>query len=172
MRINQTGLASHIHMKISSLLTPDDIVIGLKANSKKQVLQEMVRRIAEAVPGLDQRAVLDQILERERIGCTGIGEGVAIPHARCAFPKELRGNPIAMLALLEKPLDYQSNDEKPVDIVFMLLAPKNPGGEHLTALALASRVLRDAARAAELRGCTNVDAAWTLLNSDTISNAA
>ncbi|XDZ64781.1 PTS sugar transporter subunit IIA [Alphaproteobacteria bacterium LSUCC0684] len=153
-------------------MTPDDIVIGLKANSKKQVLQEMVRRIAETIPELDQRAVLDQILERERLGCTGIGDGVAIPHARCAFPAELRGTPIAMLALLEKPVDYQSNDEKPVDIVFMLLAPENPGGEHLTALALASRILRVPARASELRGCTNSDAVWTLLNSDSVSNAA
>jgi len=153
-------------------MTPDDIFIGLKANSKKQVLQEMVRRIADTIPELDQRSVLDQILERERLGCTGIGDGVAIPHARCAFPTELRGTPIAMLALLEKPVDYQSNDEKPVDIVFMLLAPENPGGEHLTALALASRILRDPARATELRGCTNSDAAWTLLNSDAISNAA
>jgi len=159
-------------MKINSILSPDDIVIGLKANSKKQVLQEMVRRIAETVPELDQRSVLDQILERERLGCTGIGEGVAIPHARCAFPKELRSVPLAVLAVLDKPVDFQSNDEIPVDIIFMLLAPENPGGEHLTALALASRILRDTERAKELRGCKNAEAVWTLLNRENISNAA
>lgn len=161
-------------MKLNSILTPDDVLIGLKANSKKQVLQEMVRRISRDMPDFDQRMALDHLMERERLGCTGIGDGIAIPHTRCEFPENGPMAPMTCLALLQQPIDYQSNDDLPVDIVFMLLAPETIGGEHLTALALASRVLRDKQRAEQLRGCTSVDAAWSILNAEnsSTSNAA
>ncbi|MCE2517132.1 MAG: PTS sugar transporter subunit IIA [Alphaproteobacteria bacterium] len=161
-------------MKLSSILSPDDVIIGLKANSKKQVLQEMVRRMTSGLPDFDQRMALDHLMERERLGCTGIGEGIAIPHTRCEFDTANVTAPLTCLAVLQQPIDYQSNDDLPVDIVFMLLAPENIGGEHLTALALASRVLRDKSRADHLRGCTNVDAAWSIIDADpaSASNAA
>ncbi len=152
-------------------MTPDEIIVGLKANSKKQVLQEITRRMTSHIDGVDQRIVLDHLMERERLGCTGIGDGIAIPHARCPFAADDQA-PIACLAILDQPIDYQAHDDKPVDIIFTLLAPEHVGGEHLTALALASRILRDTARAEQLRGCTNVDAAWSILNAERISSAA
>ena len=161
-------------MKLNSILSPDDVIIGLKSNSKKQVLQEMVRRVSLNIEGFDQRVALDHLMERERLGCTGIGEGIAIPHTRIEFPIPELTTPLTCLAVLQQPIDYHSNDDQPVDILFMLLAPENIGGEHLTALALASRVLRDKTRADHLRGCSTVDAAWSILNAEEIdaSNAA
>lgn len=158
-------------MKISTIMTPDDLIIGLKANSKKQVLQEITRTMTRHIEGCDQRVILDQLMERERLGCTGIGDGIAIPHARCPFSNEDQP-PLACLAVLNQPIDYQAHDDKPVDIVFTLLAPENISGEHLTALALASRILRDNERAAQLRGCDNVDAAWSILTAESISSSA
>ena len=152
-------------------MTLDDVIVGLKANSKKQVLQEITRRMTGHIDGIDQRIALDQLMERERLGCTGIGDGIAIPHARCPFPGDDQA-PIACLAILDQPIEYQSHDDKPVDIIFTLLAPEHGGGEHLTALALASRILRDNDRAEQLRGCVSIDAAWSILNAETISTAA
>jgi PTS system nitrogen regulatory IIA component len=153
-------------MKLNSILSRDDVIIGLKGNSKKQLLQDMVRQMTAKEQGFDRRMILDHLMERERLGCTGIGEGIAIPHARFKFPAEVKPAPLTCLALLHDPIDYRSHDDLPVDIVFMLLAPENTGGEHLTALALASRLLRDKSRANRLRGCSNVDAAWVVLNAD------
>lgn len=158
-------------MKISSIMTPDDIFIGLKANSKKHLLQEITRRMTGHISDFDQRHILDQLMERERLGCTGIGDGIAIPHARCPFPEGDHA-PLACLTILDQPIDYQAHDDKPVDIIFTLLAPENIGGEHLTALALASRVLRDKDRASKLRGCEDIDAVWSILTAETISSAA
>ena len=158
-------------MKINSIMSPNDLIIGLKANSKKQVLQEITRRMIGDLDNVKHSVVLDLLMERERLGCTGIGDGIAIPHARCPIADQVNA-PIASLAILEHPIDYQAHDDKPVDIIFTLLAPKQIGGEHLTALALASRVLRDADRAEKLRGCKNIDAAWSILNAESISTAA
>ena len=159
-------------MKINSIITPDDLIVGLKANSKKQVLQEMAGRITASVDGLDARLVFDHLMERERLGCTSIGGGIAIPHTRCAFPEQLGNKQLTQLAILKQPIDFQSTDDQPVDIVFMLIAPDHIGGEHLTALALASRLLRDQDRADHLRGCDSVEAVWSILNNAEISDAA
>ena len=159
-------------MKINTIISPDDIIVGLKANSKKQVLHEMVARLTASVDGLETRLVFDHLMDRERLGCTSIGGGIAIPHTRCAFPENIGNKPLTQLAVLNKPIDFQSNDDHPVDIVFMLIAPDHIGGEHLTALALASRLLRDEDRAAHLRGCDSVEAVWSILNNAEISDAA
>lgn len=159
-------------MKFSEILSTDDIIIELRANSKKQVLQEMANRIASSIDGLDARVVFDNLMERERLGCTSIGGGIAIPHSRCPFPDTIGAKPITLLSVLSQPIDFQSNDDQLVDIVFMLIAPENIGGEHLTALALASRILRNNDVANNLRGCSSVEAAWSLLSSSDISNAA
>lgn len=158
-------------MKIDAFLSPGDVLIGLKANSKKQVLNDMVRHATSRVVGLDERATLDLIMERERLGCTGIGDGIAIPHSRCGLPTDQTA-PVALLAVLENPIDFEANDDKPVDIVFMLLAPDTGGGEHLTALALASRVLRADDNAAKLRLCSSSAEAWELLNGKSMDDAA
>ena len=159
-------------MKMNSILSADDIIVGLKANSKKQVLQEMTNRMTASIDGLNARHVLDHLLERERLGCTSIGGGIAIPHTRCPFPDTIGNKPLTQLAILKEAIDFQSNDDQPVDIVFMLIAPDHLGGEHLTALALASRLLRDEARSDLLRGCETTEAVWLILNSAEISNAA
>jgi PTS system nitrogen regulatory IIA component len=158
-------------MKISSIIKPNDVIIGLAAKSKKQVLQEITRRMTNHLEGFNQRLILDQLMERERLGCTGIGDGIAIPHARCPFP-EGQNAPLTCLALLDQPIDYHANDDKPVDIIFTLLAPENIGGEHLTALALASRILREKKRANLLRDCNDADAAWRVISAETFSSAA
>lgn len=158
-------------MKISSFMSPDDLYIRLKANSKKQVLQEMVRFAASRVERLDERAVLDLLMERERLGCTGIGNGIAIPHTRCTLP-EGQTAPLAVLATLDQPIDFEASDDAPVDIVFLLLAPEGGGGEHLTVLALASRLLGSAELAERLRTSTTTADAWSVLINAEYSVAA
>ena len=157
-------------MRLNSIMTLDNVIVGLKANSKKQALQEITRRMTAHLDGFNSRIVLDQLMERERLGCTGIGDGIAIPHARCTATEI--SAPIACLATLDKPIDYQAHDDKYVDIIFTLIAPQNGGGGHLTALALASRILRDKKCAEQLRGCQKPDAAWSILNTERISSAA
>ena len=154
-------------MRINSFLTPGDLLIKLDANSKKQALENMLKRVAP-LGETDSRAILDLLMERERLGCTGIGEGIAIPHTRCPFP-EGRKAPIALLATLKTPVDFDANDGIPVDIIFMLLASDTSGGEHLTALALASRLLRNNEVATKLRAAASSDTAWQALTQNTKS---
>ena len=149
-------------MKISAFISPEDISIKFRASSKKQVLEEMVRLAGDRIEGLDRRSVVDLLNERERLGCTGIGNGVAIPHTRCALPAA-QTSPVALLALLEQPVDFDANDDVPVDIVFMLLAPESSGGEHLAVLALASRLLSSRDTAEALRRATSRQQAWEVL---------
>ena len=151
-------------MEINNFIAPEDVFVGFSANSKKHVLEEMVRFAATRVEGIDQRAVLEMLTERERIGCTGIGNGVAIPHTRCELPAT-RTAPLALLAVLDKPIDFNTSDGVPVDIVFMLLAPANCGGEHLTVLAMASRLLSSPHTAKALRRSTSNEEAWFALSS-------
>ena len=159
-------------MKISNFISPDDLFIRLKANSKKQVLQEMVKLAASRASHIDQREVFDLLIDRERLGCTGIGKGIAIPHTRCSLASN-EVNPIAILATLDKAIDFEASDDEPVDIVFMLLAPDTGGGEHLTVLALASRLLSTEGIADNLRKATTVDEAWSaILNADNAVAAA
>lgn len=145
-------------MKLVSFLSPNDILINIKANSKKQVFEEMLHHAAMRMDAVNPRAILDLLIERERLGCTGIGNGIAIPHTRCALPPE-QSKPIALLAILDQPIDFDASDGQPVDIVFMLLAPVNCGGEHLTVLALASRLLSTGDTAQALRRAKSVEAA-------------
>ena len=150
-------------MEISDFITSDDVFAGLGANSKKQVLEEMLRLAAMRVGGIDERAVLEQLTERERLGCTGLGNGIAIPHTRCSLPAS-RTDPLALLAVLDKPVDFDTSDGVPVDIVFMLLAPENCSGDHLTVLALASRLLSSPHTVAALRRATSSKEAWLALS--------
>ena len=149
-------------MKISNFVSPDDVFVKVKASTKKQVLEEMVRLAAMRLDSIDQRAVHDLLTERERLGCTGIGNGIAIPHTRCPMPGD-RTTPFTILAVLDQPINFDANDGVPVDIVFMLLAPENCGGEHLTVLALASRLLTAGDTAAALRKATSSQEAWSII---------
>lgn len=158
-------------MKLNSFMSPDDIIVGLSGNSKKKVLEDLVVHTCSSIQDLDARLVLDQLMERERLGCTGIGDGIAIPHTRCALP-EFINRPLVRLAVLDKPIDFDANDNLPVDIVFLMLAPQGSGGEHLAALALVSRIMRQEGCAERMRQAENANALWEILNSETVSDAA
>lgn len=153
-------------MDIEDLLSPRSIVWGLKASSKKQVLQELARRATD-ITGITEREIFDVLLERERLGSTGVGQGVAIPHGKLAELDHLVG----LFAKLESPVDFDAVDGEPVDLVFLLLAPRETGAEHLKALARVSRLLRDRDLCKRLRGTSNADALFALLTKATADAA-
>jgi PTS system nitrogen regulatory IIA component len=146
-------------MEITELVRDDAVLPTLKASSKKQTLQELARKAA-AITGLDQREIFDVLLERERLGTTGVGGGIAIPHGKLNKLEKLYG----VFARLESPVDFDSIDDEPVDLIFLLLAPESAGAEHLKALARVSRLLRDRAVCSRLRGCDTTDAIVALFN--------
>lgn len=145
-------------MDIEDILTPGAVVAKLKATSKKQALQELAR-VAADVTGEDERAVFEVLLERERLGSTGVGAGVAIPHGKLAGLDRLYG----VFARLAHPIDFDAVDDRPVDLMFVLLAPEGAGADHLKALARVSRLLRDPATCDKLRGSDSRDALFALL---------
>ena len=145
-------------MELTELLTPESIVSNLKVTSKKQVLQELSKRIAKIID-CDERFIVDVLLEREKLGTTGVGDGIAIPHGKLGSLKKLHG----FFARLERPVDFDSVDERPVDLIFLLLAPESAGSDHLKALARISRLLRDKSNCDKLRGSNNTEALYALL---------
>ncbi len=149
-------------MQISDLLTPETILPDLKATSKKQALQEMAS-YASAQLNIEDRTILDVLLERERLGSTGVGEGVAIPHGKLIKLDKL----YMLFAKLAKPIPFDSTDGRPVDLMFLLLTPENAGGDHLTALAKVSRLLHNEKVCHLLRGSENAEAIYsTILESE------
>jgi PTS system nitrogen regulatory IIA component len=154
-------------MEIFQLLSPDGVIANLKANSKKQALQELSARAAK-ITGQHERAIFDTLLERERLGTTGVGNGIAIPHGRLPGLDKLYG----LFARVERPIDFDSIDELPVDLIFLLLAPESAGADHLKALARVSRLLRDKSVCEKLRGAESADAIYALLTDSPASNAA
>lgn len=154
-----------LHM--NDLITSDGIVPNLRAGSKKQVLQELARKAAE-MTGLHERAIFDVVVERERLGTTGVGRGIAIPHGKLPGVKGV----VAIFARLEKPVDFEAIDEQPVDLMCLLLAPEAAGADHLKALARVSRLLRDPILCDKLRGAETADAIYALLSQQERSHAA
>ncbi|MDH5189046.1 MAG: PTS IIA-like nitrogen regulatory protein PtsN, partial [Rhodospirillaceae bacterium] len=144
-------------MEISDLITIECVVPGLKVSSKKQALQELSKRAAE-ITGEHERAIFDVLMERERLGTTGVGHGIAIPHGKLASLDRLYG----MFARLDQPIDFNSIDEHPVDIIFLLLAPETAGADHLKALARVSRLLRDNDVCEKLRETEEPEALFAL----------
>jgi len=126
-------------MNITDFLSPQHVVVDLRAADKVQLLRELARRAATAL-GLAADQISDALLKREALGSTGTGGGIAIPHARLARVTR----PFGMLVSLAKAIDFDAIDERPVDIVCLLLLPTNLEGEQLNALACAARILRDA----------------------------
>lgn len=151
-------------MEIADLIGPDSVIADLRATSKKQALQELAERAA-AITGLHERQIFDVLLERERLGTTGVGNGIAIPHGKLAGLKKLHG----VFARLSTPIDFEAIDERPVDLIFLLLAPETAGADHLKALARVSRLLRDQGVCEKLRKTDTADALYILL---TEGNAA
>lgn len=147
-------------MEIADLLSLGDVVDGLRAGSKKQALQALAA-IAATQTGRDERAILDILLARERLGSTGVGAGVAIPHGKLAGLERVS----AVFARLREPIAFDAIDERPVDLVFLLLAPDTAGADHLKALALVSRLLRDERACARLRGADSAEALYAVLTA-------
>lgn len=145
-------------MEIDEILQRNAVIANLRATSKKQLLQELSKAAAEAF-ALESRQVFETLLERERLGSTGVGSGLAIPHGKMAPLEGLHG----LFARLEKPVEFDAIDDQPVDLVFLLLAPEGAGADHLKALARVSRILRDRAFCEKLRGSDNPDAIYALL---------
>jgi nitrogen PTS system EIIA component len=154
-------------MEIADLLTPAGVIANLRAANKRQALQELAKRAA-ALSGKHERAVFDVLLERERLGTTGIGNGTAIPHGRMPDLPQL----YAVFARLEKPIDFAAIDNQPVDLIFLLLTPDAAGADHLKALARISRLLRDKTVCDKLRGTDRADALYALLTDRAASHAA
>ncbi|MHB2167262.1 PTS IIA-like nitrogen regulatory protein PtsN [Alsobacter sp. R-9] len=155
-------------MPLSDFLTQDAVVAGLKVNSKKQALQELAERAA-AVSGLPEREIFDTLLQRERLGSTGIGHGIAIPHGKLARVPKLFG----VFAKLDKAIDFEALDGEPVDLVFVLIAPESAGADHLKALARVARVLRDTSITQKLRAAETADALYAvLMETPSTSHAA
>ncbi|WP_029057842.1 PTS IIA-like nitrogen regulatory protein PtsN [Stappia stellulata] len=154
-------------MDLSDLISPRAVVPSLKANSKKQALQELAAKAA-AVTGLPERDIFDTLLQRERLGSTGVGNGIAIPHGKLVALDRLVG----LFARLDKPIDFDALDDQPVDLVFVLLAPEGAGADHLKALARIARRMRDPGTVAKLRASDDASALYTLLTQQVASNAA
>jgi PTS system nitrogen regulatory IIA component len=146
-------------VEIADLLTgPDAVLASVKASGKKALLAELASRAATLFK-LDERRLFDRLLERERLGSTGIGGGIAIPHGRLGTLDKPHG----LFARLVHPVDFDSIDERPVDIVFLLVAPEGAGADHLKALARVSRLLRDRSLVEKLRATESADALYALL---------
>src|SRR5829696_1362940 len=149
-------------MPLTDLVAPNAILPALRANNKKQVLQELAAKAAE-LTGQNERAILEILLQRERLGSTGVGNGVAIPHGKLANLGRLFG----LFARLERPVDFEALDGRAVDLVFLLLAPEGAGADHLKALARVARLLRDHDVARKLRDSRDAEALYAVLAMQT-----
>jgi nitrogen PTS system EIIA component len=154
-------------MEIADLLSPDAVVAHLKAANKKQVLQEMAHRAGQ-LTHLPERRIFETLLEREKLGSTGMGQGIAIPHGRVPGIQKMTG----LFAQLDHPVDFDAMDDQPVDLVFLLLAPEDAGADHLKALARVSRLLRNQAVCEKLRGAPQAATLYALLTEPTAAQAA
>lgn len=152
---------------LSDIIAPEGVEDSLNVSSKKALFYQLAVGAAR-LTGLDQKAILAAISEREKTGSTGFGSGVAIPHGRIAGLNRIVG----YFARLSTPLQYQSVDRLPVDLVFMLLSPPDAGADHLKALARVSRALRDKQVLAKLRGARSRDAIYALLAGAETRDAA
>lgn len=154
-------------MDLEDLLAPEGVIAQLKVTSKKQALHELAAKAA-VVSGQSERAIFETLLERERLGSTGVGQGIAIPHGKLSTLTRLHG----LFARLDTPVDFDSIDDQPVDIIFLLLAPETAGADHLKALARVSRLLRNQSTVEKLRATDEAAAIYALLTEPAASTAA
>ncbi|WP_293795599.1 PTS IIA-like nitrogen regulatory protein PtsN [uncultured Bosea sp.] len=145
-------------MTLTDLLSPAAVISPLRANGKKQALQELAQHAA-TLTGLPDRELFEALLQRERLGSTGIGEGIAIPHGRMPGIDRL----IGLFAKTEKPIDFDALDGQPVDIIFVLIAPEGAGADHLKALARVARVLRNQSVLEQVRKVRDPAAIYAIL---------
>src|SRR6476620_3271933 len=145
-------------MPLSDLVAPNAVMPALRVNGKKQTLQEVAARAAE-LTGQNERTIFEILVQREKLGSTGVGNGIAIPHGKLAKLEKLFG----LFARLPRPVDFEALDGQPVDLVFLLLAPETAGAEHLKALARVARLLRDPDVARKLRESRDAEALYAVL---------
>jgi PTS system nitrogen regulatory IIA component len=154
-------------MHLGDLISPEAVIPSLKVKTKKQLLQELSARTGR-LTGLSERDIFDVLWQRERLGSTGLGQGVAIPHAKLPGLKRIVG----VFARLAEPVDFDAMDGDKVDIVFLLLAPEGAGADHLKALACISRLLRDGQAVEKLRVSRDEAALYAVLTEQTTSSHA
>ena len=148
-------------MKISDILTDNDVIVINNAASKRQLLKEMSIKIAKGT-GIDDRSMFDIILERENLGSTAFGGGTAVPHGRSPELKQLKG----LFAKLQKGIDFEADDNQPVDLVFMLVSPENSGADHLSALAQISKIIKDEEVCDQLRNAESTKEIYRILTQN------
>jgi nitrogen PTS system EIIA component len=153
-------------MPLPDLVASNAIIPALRVNSKKQTLQELAAKAAE-LTGLNERMIFEILLQREKLGSTGVGNGIAIPHGKLSKLNKLFG----LFARLERPIDFEALDGQGVDLVFLLLAPEGAGADHLKALARVARLLRDADVAHKLRESRDAEAIYAVLAMPSASAA-
>ena len=153
-------------MHLGDFISADSIVPSLKVKNKKQLLQELSARAAR-LTGLEERYIFDVLLQRERLGSTGLGQGIAIPHGKFAGLKRIVG----IFARLAEPIDFDAVDGDPVDVVFLLLAPEGAGADHLKALARISRLLREGSAVEKLRASRDAAALYAVLTEGETSSS-
>jgi len=154
-------------MLLSDFISPDAVFGALKAKTKKQLLQELSARAAR-LTGLQERDIFDVLLQRERLGSTGLGQGIAIPHGKLKGLKRIVG----LFGRLAEPVDFEAVDGEKVDVVFLLLAPEGAGADHLKALARISRLLREGSAVDKLRACKDAAALYAVLTEGEASSHA
>jgi nitrogen PTS system EIIA component len=145
-------------MPLSDLVAPNAVIPALKIGSKKQLLQELAQRAA-GVTGQNEREIFDTLMQREKLGSTAVGSGIAIPH--CKLPKLTKI--FGLFGRLDRPIDFDALDGQPVDLVFLLLAPEGAGADHLKALARVARLLRNEDIAMRLRQSRDAEAMYAVL---------
>ncbi|MGQ3673600.1 PTS IIA-like nitrogen regulatory protein PtsN [Xanthobacter sp. TB0136] len=154
-------------MPLADILVPNAVFPMLRASSKKQLLQELAQHAA-ALMGRDSREIFETLLQRERLGSTGVGNGIAIPHGKLPDINRLFG----MFARLDTPIDYDALDGEPVDLVFLLLAPEAAGADHLKALARVARLMRDPEMVEKLRATHDSALMYRLLTTTAEASVA
>ncbi len=154
-------------MNINDMLSADCFLINFEGTSKKHVLDKLCK-LAEKKYNVNCRSLLESLTKREKLGSTAVGNGIAIPHANVSNIE----NPCVFVTTLANGLDFNASDDQPVDIVFLLLAPDNNGSEHLQALALVSRLLRNKELTTKLRGCKTPESAFAVISQSIREEAA
>ena len=154
-------------MNINDMLSKNSFLVNFDGTSKKQVLEELTK-LVETKLGINSRSLLENLTRREKLGSTAVGNGIAIPHANVATIDR----PFVFVSTLVNGLDFNSTDDLPVDIIFLLIAPDNKGSEHLQALALISRLLRNKELTTKLRGCKSADSALAVISQSIREEAA
>ncbi|MGF9758239.1 PTS IIA-like nitrogen regulatory protein PtsN [Microvirga sp. 0TCS3.31] len=145
-------------MPLLDFLDPQAVLPALRVNGKKQALQELASQAAR-LTGLPDSAIYEALLQRERLGSTGIGEGIAIPHGKLAGLTRIFG----LVARLDKPVNFEALDSQPVDVLFLLLAPEGAGADHLKALARVARVLREPGLIERVRATRDAAALYAIM---------